>query len=184
MIVRRRSLRAAEYDTVVARLLRTASTGLSVPRLLSRDALGRELIVLDRFSRSDSEPDWEEMGAAGVRARDDTSANAELKDTFRLFAPLSCCCWIPVNVVDTDEVEGRENVTPFVRVELFDSLLCNGKGAAPVSGDIVTVAVVRAVVGFEGLMDGVKGDGSGRMVMLELAEIFRLLSLSAADALA
>ena len=52
------------------------------------------------------------------------------------------------------------------------------------SGDIVTVAVVRAVVGFEGLMDGVKGDGSGRMVMLELAEIFRLLSLSAADALA
>lgn len=86
---------------------------------------------------------------------------------------------MPDRVDDTDVVVGREKVTPLVREELFDSLRSNGKGAVVLSGDI-TVAVVTAVVGFDGLMDGVKGDGSGRIVMLELAEIFRLLILSAA----
>ena len=99
----------------------------------------------------------------------------------RLLAPLSCCCWIPVNVVDTDEVEGRENVTPFVRVELFDSLLDNGKGVAPTSGDMVTVAVVSAVVGLDGLIAGVNGVGSGRMVIFELADILRRLYLSVVE---
>ena len=66
---------------MVAKLLRTASTGLSSARLPSKDARGRVLIVLAReslslfrslslsLSLSDSEPDWEdEMGAAGARA--------------------------------------------------------------------------------------------------------------------
>ena len=72
MIVRRRSFRAAEYDTVVAKLLRTASTGLASPRVVSIDARGRALIVLERDSRSlslslsDSDPDWgDEMMADG-----------------------------------------------------------------------------------------------------------------------
>ena len=61
----------------MAKLLRTASTGLSSARLPSKDARGRVLIVLAReslslfrsLSLSDSEPDWEdEMGAAGARA--------------------------------------------------------------------------------------------------------------------
>lgn len=165
----------------MARLRRTASTGLdSPPRLFSSDALGRELIVRDRVSLSDSEPDREETGAAGERPVD-SSANAELRDTLRLLAPLSCCCWIPVSVVDTDEVEGRENVTPLVRVELLDPLLDSGKGAAPTSGDIVIVAVVSAMVGLDGLMAGVNGVGSGRIVMFELAEILRRLNLSAEE---
>lgn len=187
VIVRRRSFRAAEYDTVVAKLLRTASTGLSGARLFSNDALGRELIVLDRFwfSLSDSDPDWDEIGPAAGRsetaagAGDERSANAARKDTFRFLAPLSCCCWMPVSVVETEAVDGRENVTPFVREELFDSLRESGKGAGPRSGETDTVAVVMAVVGFDGLIAGVKGVGSGRMVMLELAEILRLLNLSA-----
>lgn len=187
MIVRRRSLRAAEYETVVAKLLRTASTGLASPRpIVSTDTLGRALIVLERdslslssLSLSDSNPDWgDEMAAAGesvgARVR---SAKMELKDTLRFLAPLSCCCCSPVNVEDTDVVEGRENVTPFEREELPDSLLSNGNTVL-FSGDRDTVAVVTAVVGLEGLMDGVNGVGSGRTVRMELAEILRLLSLS------
>ena len=78
MIVRRRSFRAVEYDTVVARLRRTASTGLSSPgRLSSSDARGRVLIVRERVSLSDSEPDCDEIGAAGASAGG-SSANAEL----------------------------------------------------------------------------------------------------------
>ena len=91
---------------------------------------------------------------------------------------------MPVSVVDTDDVGGREKVTPFVRVELFDSLRESGKGVVTVSGETDTVAVVIAVVGFDGLIDGVNGEGSGRMVMFELAEILRLLILSAAAELA
>lgn len=186
MIVRRRSLRAAEYDTVVAKLLRTASTGLASPRFVSTDTLGRTLIVLERdslslsLSLSDSDPDWgDEMAADGERVGATVrSAKMELKDTLRFLAPLSCCCCSPVNVVDTDVVEGREKVTPFEREELPDSLLNSGNGAAPLSGDRDTVAVVTAVVGLEGLMDGVNGVGSGRIVTMELAEILRLLSLS------
>ena len=175
MIVRRRSLRAAEYDTVVAKLRRTASTGLSSPRLLSNDALGRELIVRERVSRSlsDSEPDKDEMFAAGSR-ESPSSANADCMDTFRLLAPLSCCCCSPVSADET--FEDRENVTPpFVCEELLDALLEIGKGFIVVdSGEIDTVVWLRAVVGLEGLMAGVNGVGSGRMVRFELAEILRL----------
>lgn len=184
MIVRRRSLRAAEYDTVVAKLLRTASTGLASPRVVSIDTLGRALIVLERDSRSlslsDSDPDWgDEIAADGERVGAMVwLAKMELKDTLRFLAPLSCCCCSPVNVVDTDVVDGREKVMPFEREELPDSLLSSGNGAAPLSGDSDTVAVVRAVVGLEGLMDGVNGVVSGRTVTMELAEILRLLSLS------
>ena len=96
----------------------------------------------------------------------------------RLLAPLSCCCWSPVSVVDTDAVEGRENVTPFVRDELFESLRSSGNADVLVSGEMDTVAVVIAVVGLDGLILGVNGDGSGRTVMFELAEIFRRLYLS------
>ena len=94
VIVRRRSLRAAEYETVVARLLRTASTGLS-SRLLSSDALGRELIVRERVSRSrsDSDPDNDDMETLAGDARETpSSAKAECIDTFRLLELLSCCC--------------------------------------------------------------------------------------------
>ena len=75
---------------------------------------------------------------------------------------------------------GRENVTPFEREELLDSLLSSGKGAELASEDMDTVAVVTAVVGLGGLMDGVNGELSGRTVTTELAEILRLLSFSAA----
>ena len=98
----------------------------------------------------------------------------------RFLAPLSCCCCSPLNVEDTDVVVGRENVTPFEREELLDSLLSSGKGAELASEDMDTVAVVTAVVGLGGLMDGVNGELSGRTVTTELAEILRLLSFSAA----
>ena len=53
-----------------------------------------------------------------------------------------------------------------------------GNGFVVDSGEMDTVVWVRAVVGLEGLMAGVNGEGSGRMVRLELAEILRLLMAS------
>ena len=181
MIVRRRSLRAAEYDTVDARLRSaTPSIGLLLLRLLSRETRGRVLIVLHRDSRSDSEPDVEdEMGAAGASTGGGAgSASAELLEMVRLLAPLSCCCWRPVSAEDTEVVLGRENVTPFVLVELPDSLRSIWNGARSVSGEADTVCAVTAVVGLDGLMTGTKGEGSARTVTIELVEILRLFVLS------
>ena len=64
-------------------------------------------------------------------------------------------------------------MTPLDREELFELLLDTGRALFAVSGEIDTVVWLRAVVGFEGLMEGVKGVGSGRMVRLELAESLR-----------
>lgn len=176
-------MRAAEYDTVEARLRSArASIGLFPLRLLSSDTRGRVLIVLHRDSRSDSEPDVEdEMGAAGASTVDGAgSARAEVLEMVRLRAPLSCCCWRPLSAEDTELVLGRENVTPFVRDELPDSLRSIWNGARSVSGEADTVCVVTAVVGLDGLMTGTKGEGSARTVTIELVEILRLLVLSVA----
>lgn len=84
-------------------------------------------------------------------------------------------CCNPLRV-DTEMVDERENVTPFVRAELMDSLRCRLTG--PSSGETDTVCAVTAVVALPPLVMGIRGvlDGSARMVRMELPETLRRLA--------
>lgn len=90
------------------------------------EALGLVAIVLRQLSgRSVSDPDIGEFNMAGARARrtgGSSSGGGGLDlDRARKRPVRSSRCCTPLNV-DIDTVEGRENVTPFDRAELDDSL--------------------------------------------------------------
>lgn len=155
--VLRRSLR--EAVKVEARLGGPSSTSTTTPR--SSDARG--LTTIRRAGRSVSDPEIGDLASmrldAKVRARIDFGSRS------------FCCLRLAI-----ESGEGRENVTPFVKLELIELVLLI---AEPMSRGL-SMVVVRAVVVFGGLMTGGKVD-SGRRVTVEPVEIFLRSDLSDKD---
>lgn len=75
-----------------------------------------------------------------------------------------------------DTVDGRENVTPLVPLEVREVILLSDGGESDVR-ELDTVAVVTAVVVFGGLIIDGRDEPSARMVRLEDVDTLRRVLL-------